>query len=515
MLALPALDLGHLPDDVCALKGLIVEREAALTQVLAAWQARFESLTQQILALRRAQFGASSERLAGQGELFLERLTLPLPPVATETVSYEREKSKGRPRLPKDLPRTRIEYDISEAEKAEFDSVTRIGEEVTETLDYTPAKLVVIEHARAKYRCEKAGESTLRVANAEPSPIAKSNASAGLLAHVLVSKYADGLPLHRQERIFARHGVPLSPATLCDWTLGSTELLGLLMADLKAHVLGAPVIFGDDTTLEVLEPGRGQTRTARLWSYVSAGEIRDGEGHWQPYAKAAVFEFSETREAIHPTSFLAQYRGYLQADDFAGYHGLYRSGRVIHVACWAHCRRRFFDIAKTQKPPGLAAEALAFIAQLYEIEGRVKERPPDERLAVRQAETLPLLGRFKSWLEGHFPSLLPKGPLAQAFHYALSNWPALTRFTENGILAPDSNLVERTLRPVAVGRKAWLFAGSPRGGEAAAVAFSLIETAKLNGIEPFAYLKDVLTRIRSHRVDRLAELLPFNWKPAA
>lgn len=515
MLALPALDIEHLPDDAVALKALFIEREQALQQMLAAWQARFESLTQQILNLRRAQFGARSERLSGQAELFAQPVSLPMPPAATETIHYERAKSKGRPKLPKDLPRTRIDYDLSEAEKAEFDALVRIGEEVSETLDYTPAKLVVIEHARAKYRCEKAGEATVRVASAEPSPLPKSNASAGLLAQVLVAKYADGLPLNRQERIFRRHGCELSRATLCDWVLGSTELLGMLMAPLKAHVLGAPVIFADDTTLDLLEAGRGQTRTARMWSYVSAGEIKDSEGAWHVYPKAAIFEFTETRESIHPLGFLADYSGYLQADDFAGYHALYRSERVIHVACWAHCRRRFFDIAKTQKPPGLAAEALAFIARLYEIESRLKARAPDERLAMRQAETRPLLAQFKTWLEGHFPTLLPKGPLAQAFHYALSNWQALSRFTDNGILAPDSNLVERTIRPVAVGRKAWLFAGSIRGGEAAAVAFSLIETAKLNGIEPFAYLKDVLTRIRSQRTDRLAELLPFNWKPLA
>jgi transposase len=508
MFALRALDIDELPSDVAALKGLIVEREAA-------WLARFESLTQQILALRRARFGSSSERLAGQAELFAETVSLPLPPEATETIHYERRTSKGRPKLPKDLPRSRIEYDLSETEKAEFDALERIGEEVSETLDYTPAKLVVIEHARAKYRCEKAGEASVRVAGAETSPLPKSNASAGLLAQVLVAKYADGLPLARQEKIFRRQGVELSRTTLCDWVLGSTQLLGALLPTLKAHVLAAPVIFADDTTLDLLEPGRGSTRTARLWSYVSAGEIQTATGDWQRYPRAAVFEFTDTREAKHPQRFLAGYRGYLQADDYAGYSALFQSGRVHHVACWAHCRRRFFDIAKTNQPPGLAAEALSFIGQIYQIESRFKDRPPDERHAVRQAETLPLLCRFKRWLEGHFPTLLPKGPLAQAFHYALSNWPALTRFTENGILAPDSNLVERTIRPIAVGRKAWLFAGSQRGGQAAAVAFSLIETAKLNGVEPFAYFKDVLGRIRSQRIDQLAELLPFNWHPAA
>lgn len=499
-----ALDLKSLPNEVAPLQELVI----ALAQQL-------ESLQQQFLNLRRLHFGAKSEQLnALQADLFADSVSLPVPPTVTETVSYERTACKGRPRLPKDLPRTRIDYELSESERAEFDKVERIGEEISETLDYTPAKLIVVEHARGKYRCEKAGEATVRVAAAEPSPIPKANASAGLLAQVLVAKYADGLPLNRQEKIFKRHGVGIPRATLCDWVLRSTELLSTLLAPLQAHILAAPVIFADDTTIDLLEPGRGQTRTARMWAYVSAGETQDSEGRWHPYPKAAVFDFTETREAEHPTRFLKDYTGYLQADDYAGYHATYRSGRVTHAACWAHARRKIYDIAKGQKTPGLAHQALQFIAKLYTIEAEMRDKPPDERRSIRQRETLPLLAQFKAWLEGQFPTLLPQGPLAQAFGYVLSNWQALLRFTEQGFLAPDTNLVERTIRPIAVGRKAWLFAGSTRGGDAAAVAFSLIETAKLNGGEPFAYLKDVLARIRSHRTDRLTELLPFNWRPA-
>lgn len=508
MHTLPAIDIEKLPREVDALLGVIADLHSQYSTIL-------DSLHAQLAKLRRMHFGASSEQLSGQADLFSEKLALPVPPEARETITYERAQSKGRPKLPSDLPRTRIDYDLSEQEKSEFERLTKIGEEVSETLDFTPAKLSVIEHVRAKYRCEKDGESTVRVAAAEPSPIAKSNASAGLLAHVLVSKYADGLPLNRQERIFKRHGLELSRATLCDWALMSTELLERLLALLKLHVLRSPVVFGDDTTLDLILGGRGATCTARLWAYVSAGAVRDPEGNWRDYPKAAYFEFTETREAIHPTRFLAGYTGYLQADDYAGYHATFRTGRVIHVACWAHARRRFFDIVKTQKPPGLAAEALAFIGRLYEIERRANERPPDERLAMRQAETAPLLSEFRRWLEGHYPTLLPQGPLGQAVNYVLSNWQALNRFTENGILAPDSNLVERTIRPIANGRKAWLFTASTRGGRAAAAAFSLIETCKLNGVEPFAYLKDVLGRINSQRLDRLHELLPFNWKPLA
>lgn len=508
MHALPAIDIEKLPRDVDALLGVIADLHSQYSTIL-------DSLHAQLAKLRRMHFGVSSEQLSGQADLFSEKLALPLPPEARETITYERARSKGRPKLPADLPRSRIDYDLSEQEKSEFERLTRIGEEVSETLDFTPAKLSVIEHVRAKYRCEKEGAATIRVASAEPSPIPKSNASAGLLAHVLVSKYADGLPLNRQERIFRRHGLELSRATLCDWTLMSTELLTRLLELLKLHVLRSPVIFADDTTLDLILGGRGAVCTARLWAYVSAGAVRDPEGDWQEYPKAAYFEFTETREAIHPSRFLAEYTGFLQADDYAGYHATFRTGRVIHVACWAHARRRFYDIAKIQKPPGLAAEALAFIGRIYEIEGRAKGHPPDERLAMRQAETVPLLSEFRRWLEGHAPTLLPQGPLGQAVSYVLSNWQALTRFTENGILAPDSNLVERAIRPIANGRKAWLFTASARGGRAAAAAFSLIETCKLNGVEPFAYLKDVLGRINSQRLDRLHELLPFNWKPLA
>jgi transposase len=500
-----ALDLNSLPTEVAPLQELVIGLAREL-----------ESLHQQLMSLRRLHFGAKSEQLSAlQGDLFGgSTVSLPLPPKATATVSYERTVSKGRPRLPKDLPRMRIDYELSAAERTQFDTVERIGEEISETLDYTAPQLIVVEHVRGKYRCEKAGESTIRVAQAEPSPLPKANASAGLLAQVLTAKYADGLPLNRQEKIFKRHGVELPRATLCDWVLGATELLAPLLEPLKTHILAAPVIFADDTTLDLLEPGRGKTRTARLWAYVSAGESQDSEERWHRYPKAALFEFTATREAEHPSRFLKNYTGYLQADDYAGYQESFRSGHIVHAACWAHARRKLYDIAKAQKRPGLAHEAMQFIAKLYAIEAQIRDQPVDERCSIRQRETVPLLEEFKAWLEAYFPTLLPQGPLAQAFGYVLSNWQALLRFTERGYLAPDTNLVERTIRPVAVGRKAWLFAGSTRGGDAAAVAFSLIETAKLNAIEPFAYLKDVLSRIRAHRTDRLAELLPFNWKPA-
>ena len=509
MPTLALTDIG-LINDIEVLKGLITERDS----VIANLSAQLESLKQQFLNLRRLHFGATSEKFSGQAELFTERVELPVPPEPGKLTVPAHQRRKGRPALPDDLPRERRDYDLSEAEKAEFDSIKRIGEEISSSIEYTPARLIVLEHARAKYVCIKDGESTIRTAHAEASPLPKSNAGASLLAQILTATFADHLPLNRQEGIFKRHGVDLHRSTLCEYKLGAGELLAVLRAPLIAHVLAAPRVHSDDTTLPLLEKGRGSTKTARLWGYLGAGSRQTPDGAWVEHAPAAVFEFTESREAIHPSRFLKDYSGYLQVDAYSGYEAIFKTGRVIEVGCLAHSRRRFFEIAKTHKPPGLAADAIAWFAKLYEIESRIKEEPPDKKLQVRQAESVPLLSEFKRWLDGHYGTLLPQGPLGQAFGYAIRQWQALTRYTENGILMPDNNLLERHMRPIAMGRKAYLFAASERGGEVAATMYSLVATCKLNRIEPFAYLKDVLGRIRSHRVDRLAELLPFNWSPA-
>lgn len=240
---------------------------------------------------------------------------------------------------------------------------------------------------------------------------------------------------------------------------------------------------------------KGKSVTARLWAYVSAGSQRDAHGHWVDYPKAALYEFTRDRGGEHPSRFLARYRGYLQEDDYAGYHALFRSKRVYHAACWTHARRGFFwffDIARTASAPDLAHDALAWIGKLYEIERELRGRPPDERAVERRRRIRPLLGQFRQWLSGIEPDLLPQGPMARAVRYVLSNWRALMRFTRVGILEADTNLVERCMRPVAVGRKAYLSVGAPRGGDAAATVLSLIETCKLNAIGPYACLKDVL-----------------------
>ncbi len=507
MLAL--LNIADLPKDAAAITAIALEQNRIARQL---WE-QLEILKHQVAQFARARFGASSERLPGQAELFAETVALPVPPPAPAT-SVAGHVRRGRPALPKDLPRERIEYDLTDAEKAEFDRLERIGEEISETLDYTPAKLTVIEHVRIKYACRKEGESTIRTAFAQPSPLPKSNASAGLLAQIGVATFVDHMPINRQEAVYHRHGIVLPRATLCEWKLSTAELLQVLLPSLKQHILRAPRLHSDDTTLQLQQAGRGSTRTARLWGYLGAGQ-RQENGLWVDHPPAVLFEFTVSREAIHPLTFLADYQGYLQADAYPGYQALYRTGRVIEVGCWAHCRRGFFEIAKKQKTPGLAAQALAWIARLYAIEATIKDRTPDHKHVVRQAQAVPVLQDLRRWLEGHFPQLLPQSPLAQAFGYALRNWEALVRYTDNGVLQPDNNAMERAIRPIAVGRSNYLFAGSPRGGHAAATMYSLLGTAKLNGLNPYAWLKDVLTRLPSHPSNRVAELLPLAWPPSA
>ncbi|MDO8768949.1 MAG: transposase [Burkholderiaceae bacterium] len=274
----------------------------------AQYGAAIEAIHQQILKLRHAQFGASSERLSTQTELFAEVLDLPLPPVLKQKISYERQR-KGRPALPKDLPRQRIEYHLDEQQKAEFDSVKPIGEEVSETLQYTPARLVVLEHARIKYACTKDGHSTVRTAYAQPSPLPKSNADASLLAQILVATYADHMPINRQAVIFGRHGIDLPRSTLCEWKLASAELLQVLRAPLIAHTLAAPRVHSDDTTVQLRDASKDTTHTSRLWAYLGAGQRQGGQGQWVEHRPSVVFEFTRTRQGIHPQRFLKNYRG--------------------------------------------------------------------------------------------------------------------------------------------------------------------------------------------------------------
>jgi transposase len=402
--------------------------------------------------------------------------------------------------LPGTLPRRRVVHDVAPAQRlcpGCGQERTAIGEEVSEQLDYQPASLFVVEHVRCKYACPHCQEH-VTTADKPAQPIDKGLPGPGLLAHVAVSKYLDHLPLHRLERIFSRHGVELSRSTLCDWMAAAARLLVPLAEQMRQRVLQSRVIHTDDTPVPVLDGTRGSTRRARVWVYLGD---RD-----HPYT---VYDYTPTHARDGPVRFLGDYCGYLQADAFAGYDGIYATGRVVEVACWAHARRKFYD-ARTADA-GRSHAALAWVRRLYDVEDQDKPLADAERVTLRQAESVPLLTAFCQWLTGQRQAVLPKSPMGQAISYALSNWPALCRYTEAGFLAIDNNASERALRGLAIGRKNWLFCGSDQGGRTAAVLGSVLVSSQRHRLDPFAYLRDVLTRLPEHPADRLQELLPDRW----
>ena len=414
----------------------------------------------------------------------------------------EKPRGHGRKRLPRTLTRERIEYELSEAERECphcAATMQRIGEDVSERLEYVPASLKVIEEARGKYACSCGG--ALKTAPKPVQPIEKGLAGASLLAQVAVSKYADHCPLHRQEVIFRRHGAELSRKTMCGWMGQTADLLEPLYERLRTAALASKVVQTDDTPVKVLDPELTKTRTGRIWTYV-------GEG-------ATVYDYTPTRKGEGPEQFLKDYRGYLQADAYGGYDALYKKPErgLVEVACWAHARRKFYE-ARSSDLPG-ATLALAYIGLLYKIERRARDLGCEDRFAMRQRCAVPVLDHFKEYLDRERVRVLPKSPEGMAISYALSNWTALRRYTEVGELAIDNNGAERSLRGVAVGRRNWTFFGSDRGGKTAAVLMSFMASCQRLKIDPWAYLCDVLGRIASHSIHDLDQLLPANWKPAA
>jgi hypothetical protein len=335
-------------------------------------------------------------------------------------------------------------------------------------------------------------------------PIERGLAGPGLLAHVIVAKYCDHLPLYRQAEIYERDGVDLDRSTMADWVGGATRLLKPLVEELGRHVMSTSKLHGDDTPVPVLAPGTGKTKVGRLWTYV-----RDDRPAGDTAAPAVWFRYSPDRKGEHPQNHLRDFRGTLQADAYAGFGRLYETGRVQEAACWAHVRRKFYDLDQAHASP-VAAEALTRIGRLYEIEKEIRGRPPDERRQVRNARARPLLESMHGWLHASLDKLSKKSETAAAIRYTLGRWSALMRYCDDGRLEIDNNAAERALRAVALGRKNYLFAGSDLGGERAAAIYSLIGSAKLNGIDPEAYLRNVLARIADHPIKRIDELLPWN-----
>jgi transposase len=500
-----------LPDDIESLKQLVLAQRAQLVSN----QVQIEHLKLQIARLRRTQYGRSSEQLneqIAQLEFTLEELEIQEAslPQALATASGSRGKPVRRP-LPDHLLRERhVHEPASSCDCPRCGGALRVlGEDVSEMLEYVPEHWKVLRHVRPKYSC--AGCQHIVQAPAPSRPIERSFAGPGLLAHVLVSKFADHLPLYRQSQIYARERVEIDRSTLGEWVGGCTALIEPLFAALGRYVLSAQKLHADDTPVPVLAPGTGKTKTGRLWTYV-----RDDRPAGSTDPPAVFFRYSPNRKAEHPVAHLKHYRGTLQADGYAGFNGLYdrKDAPLLEAACMAHARRKHFDIFESTGSP-IAKQAIDRIAALYAIEEQIRGQLPAVRRQVRQERTLPLLNDLHRWLLATVRELPRKSDMAGAIQYSLSRWEALCRFCHDGRIEIDNNCAERAIRAVALGRKNFLFAGADCGGERAAAMYSLIGTCKLNNIDPEAYLRHVLERIADHPINRIEELLPWNVVLAA
>ncbi|MCP3411288.1 IS66 family transposase [Bradyrhizobium sp. CCGB01] len=502
------LDLNNLPCDPELLQRLVCDIAAAIDHR----DTEIERLKSIIKQLQRMQFGRSSERIdPDQFALGLEDIDSDIARVqeGQPAVISEAPTAQARRRaLPDHLPREDVRLDVeSEVCNCCGGTLHLVGESVSEMLDWVPAQLRVVRTTRPKYACRACD----RVMQA-PAPervIAGGLATPALLAHVLISKYCDHLPLYRQSQILARHSVDLCRSTLAGWVGGACWWLEALHERLCKNVFASDHLFADDTPIPVLDPGRGRTKTARLWVYA-----RDQRPWGGPEPPAAIYLFAPDRRAERPVAHLADFRGILDVDGYAGFEQLADKEGITLAACWSHSRRKFYDVAEATGSP-VATHALRRIGELYAIEARIRGRSPADRLAERRTFSKPIADALNVWLDAQLRLVSGRSTLAEAIRYALSRWHGLTRFLHDGRVELDTNPVERAIRPVALGRKNHLFAGSDGGGQRWAVVCSLIATCKLNDVEPYAYLRDVLQRmIDGHPVNRLDELLPWSWKPA-
>ena len=523
-----------LPGDPAALRALAAALQAELAQKDRAIAARdaeihaktlhIEKLKLQLAILRRARFGRSSEKLdrdieqlelligeleEGQAETTARSAAISPAQRSSTSASHDRQPS-GRKPLSEHLPRETVVHEPACCCPSCGGTVlSKIGEDEREVLEYVPSYFKVVRHVRPKLSC-RACETIVQVAM--PSlPIERGRPGPGLLAHVLVSKYCDHAPLYRQSAIYARAGVELDRSTLADWVGSAVFLLASLAEAIGRHARAGPSVHADDTPVPVLDPGRGKTKTGRLWVVV-----RDERPWGSPAPPAAFYLYSPDRKSEHAETLLRPCRGFLHADAYAGFKSLYDldpstgQARLVEVACWGHARRKLYDVHLATASP-IAKDALEQIGRLFAIEREISGRSPAQRLAARQERSLPLLGALKTFLDTALSQISGKSSLAQAIRYATTRWPALLRFTGDGRLEMSNNAAERAIRPLSLGRKNYLFAGSDSGGRRAATVYTIIETARMNGLDPEAYLADILTRIADHPANRVDELLPWNW----
>ena len=512
-----AIDPKHLPDDPKILQQMVLDLMTQLERE-SSERGKIESLLRELLDAKRNR---KSEQLSDDQ---LALFAAAWQARQTETKSAEmspasdhddqdgaasgagadapKKKAGGRQPLPPHLKRERVLHDLAESEKhcsTCQQDLRPIGEESSERYEYIPAQLIVIEDVCKKYACE----CTIRTATKPSQPIQKSTAGASLLAQVIVAKCADHLPLNRQEKIFERHGVDISRKTMCDWLAECSDLLQSLYIAAKEVLFQSKVIGTDDTSVKVLDGKLPFARTGRIWPYYGDNEH-----------PVILYDYTATRERAGPEQFLKGYRGHLQVDAYAGYDAFFKDPArgLIEIGCWAHARRYFYKALGSDQ--GRMGPALLLIAQLYRVEKHGRVLVAADRLRLRQLESQPILEKIHKYLLEMETEVLPKSPEGRAVRYTLKNWTALTRYAADGDLEIDNNATERSIRGVAVGRNNWLFFGSDRGGKTAAVLRSFVASCQRAGRDPFAWFKDILTRIADHPVTRIAELLPHNWAPA-
>lgn len=490
------------------LRQQLAEKDA----IIARQQQRLSFLEEQFRLAQQKQFGASSEGHPGQGELFNEAEELAVETVepTQESISYTRKKPTRKP-LPTDLPREVIVHDIDDADKVCGtcdNELHSIGEDKNEKLEFIPAQVKVIEHVRPKYacrHCEKNGTAnTIKQAPVPKSIIPKGYATPSLLSQLITSKYQYGLPLYRQEAMFKQYGIELSRQTMSDWMMKCAELFKPLYDRLHELILEQPVIAADETTLKVVKEDKNK---CYMWLYCTGTDSPNNKLTGADIPNIVLYDYNMSRTGKCAVDYLQGYSGYLQVDGYPGYE----QTQATLVGCWAHARRKFTEAktAQGKKPSGKADWALNHIQKLYRIETLIKDKTIEERYAIRQDKALPLLAQFKAWLIKSEQSVLPKTKLGEAVTYCLNQWDKLTVYPSDGRLSIDNNRAERAIKPFVIGRKNWLFSNTAKGADASAILYSMIETAKANGLTPFDYLMNVLTHISQGDAE-VDKLLPWN-----